>query len=81
MQWAAEAKPCCTEDRRTPRSSYRLLDRLDPVKRKARCNVAFCRRYEQSLANWEPANPGRFAFFVRKDIAAELRDERPTTVG
>jgi hypothetical protein len=30
-------------------------------------------RYSQSLADWEPSNPGRFAFYVRKDIAAQLR--------
>jgi uncharacterized protein (TIGR03663 family) len=54
--------------------NYFLLDMQDPEKRRAFWDVLFYRRYEQSLADWEPSNPGKFAFYVRKDVAAQVWD-------
>ncbi len=60
------------EDRRQPGRNYFLLDMLDEKKRRAFLNVVFYRKYEQSLADWEPSHP--FAFYVRKDVAAQMWD-------
>ena len=60
------------EEKREPGKNYFLLDMQDPEKRRAFWNVLFYRKYEQSLADWEPSHP--FAFYVRKDVAAQLWD-------
>jgi uncharacterized protein (TIGR03663 family) len=62
------------EEERSPSKNYFLLDMQDPQKRRAFLDVVFYRRYDQSLADWEPSNPGKFAFYVRKDVAAQLWD-------
>jgi predicted membrane-bound mannosyltransferase len=60
--------------KRDPAKNYFFLDMLDPEKRRAFLDVVIYRRYAQSLADWEPSNPGKFAFYVRKDIAAQMWD-------
>jgi uncharacterized protein (TIGR03663 family) len=60
------------EENRKFGKNYFLLDMQDPEKRRAFWNVLFYRKYEQSLADWEPSHP--FAFYIRKDIAARLWD-------
>jgi len=60
------------EENRKPGKNYFLLDMRDPEKRRAFWNVLFYRKYDQSLADWEPSHP--FALYVRKDIAAQLWD-------
>jgi len=60
------------EEQREPGKNYFLLDMQDPEKRRAFWNVLFYRKFDQSLADWEPSHP--FAFYVRKDIAAQLWD-------
>jgi hypothetical protein len=65
-----------SQENRRPDVNYFLLDMLDREKRHAFWDVLFYRRYEQSLADWEPSNPGKFAFYVRKDVAAQLWDLR-----
>jgi hypothetical protein len=62
------------EEKRLPNKNYFLLDMQDPQKRRAWLDVVLYRRYEQSLADWEPSSPGKFAFYVRKDVAAQLWD-------
>jgi len=59
---------------RQPGKNYFLLDMRDPQKRRAFLDVLLYREYEQSLADWEPSNPGKFAFYVRKDVAAQSWD-------
>ena len=59
--------------------SIEILNGLDPVKRRAFWDVLFYRKYAQSLADWEPSNPGKFAFYIRKDVFAELWDYRITS--
>jgi len=65
-----------SEENRRPEVNYFFLDMLDPQKRLAFWNVLFYRKYDQSLAEWEPSNPGKFALFVRKDVAAQVWDLR-----
>jgi DNA-binding beta-propeller fold protein YncE len=60
------------EEERLPGKNYLFLDLRDPDKRRQLWNVLFYREYDQSLADWEPSHP--FAFYVRKDIAAQLWD-------
>ena len=60
------------EDKRQAGKNYFFLDMLDEKKRRAFLNVVFYRKYEQSLADWEPSHP--FAFYVRKDVAAQMWD-------
>ena len=60
------------EEERQVGKNYFLLDMMDAEKRRAFWNVLFYRRYDQSLADWEPSHP--FAFYVRKDVAAQLWD-------
>ena len=31
-------------------------------------DILIYRRYRQSLADWEPSNPGKFALYLRKDL-------------
>jgi uncharacterized protein (TIGR03663 family) len=62
------------EEDRQPGVNYFLLDMLDPEKRRAFLDVVLYRRYQQSLADWEPANPGKFALYLRKDLAAQIWD-------
>jgi uncharacterized protein (TIGR03663 family) len=62
------------EEDRQPGVNYFWLDMQDPGKRRAFLDVVFYRRYAQSLADWEPANPGKFALYLRKDIAAQIWD-------
>jgi predicted membrane-bound mannosyltransferase len=62
------------EEDRDPTVNYFLLDMQDPVKRRAFLDVVFYRRYQQSLADWEPANPGKFALYVRKDVPMRIWD-------
>ena len=57
------------EEDRKPGVNYFWLDMQDPDKRRAFLDVVFYRRYQQSLADWEPANPGKFALYLRKDLA------------
>jgi uncharacterized protein (TIGR03663 family) len=63
-----------SEEKRQPGVNYFWLDMLDPEKRRAFLDVVFYRRYQQSLADWEPASPGKFALYVRKDVAAQIWD-------
>jgi uncharacterized protein (TIGR03663 family) len=60
------------EQDREPGKDYLLLDLQDPEKRRELWNVLFYRKYEQSLADWEPSHA--FSFCVRKDVAAQLWD-------
>lgn len=60
------------EEERQAGKNYFLLDMGDPEKRRAFFNVLFYRQYAQTLAEWEPAHP--FAFYVRKDVAAQMWD-------
>jgi uncharacterized protein (TIGR03663 family) len=62
------------EENRQPGVNYFWLDMLDPEKRRAFLDVVLYRRYQQSLADWEPANPGKFALYLRKDLAAQIWD-------
>jgi uncharacterized protein (TIGR03663 family) len=55
-----------------PGKHYFFLDMQDPQERQAFWNVLFYREFEQSLADWEPSHA--FAFYVRKDVAAQLWD-------
>jgi uncharacterized protein (TIGR03663 family) len=68
------------EENRQPGKNYFLLDMQDPEKRREFWNILFYRQYKQSLADWEPSHP--FAFYVRKDVAAQLWDYGvvPTTI-
>jgi hypothetical protein len=66
-----------SEENRQPGVNYFLLDMQDAEKRRAFWDVLFYRKYEQSLADWEPSNPGKFAFYVRKDIAARIWNLSP----
>jgi DNA-binding beta-propeller fold protein YncE len=52
--------------------NYFLKDMMDPEKRRAFWDILFYRKFDQSLADWEPSHP--FAFYVRKDVAAQLWD-------
>ncbi|MFL7809174.1 MAG: NHL repeat-containing protein, partial [Anaerolineae bacterium] len=61
-----------SEKDRQAGKNYFLLDMLDPQKRKSFWNVLFYRKYDQTLVDWEPSHP--FAFYVRKDIAAQIWD-------
>jgi uncharacterized protein (TIGR03663 family) len=61
-----------SEENRQPGKHYLLLDLQDPEFRKEFWDILFYRRYKQSLADWEPSHP--FAFYVRKDVAAQLWD-------
>ncbi|MBN1584642.1 MAG: TIGR03663 family protein [Anaerolineae bacterium] len=60
------------EENRQANKNYFFLDMQDPEKRRQFLDVLFYRKYEQSLADWEPSH--KFAFYVRKDIAAQLWD-------
>jgi hypothetical protein len=60
------------EEKREPGVNYFLLDMLDPDKRRAFLDIVFYRRYEQSLADWEPSNPGKFALYLRKDLVNQI---------
>jgi hypothetical protein len=62
------------EENRKSGVNYFLLDMLDPDKRRAFLDVVFYRKYQQSLADWEPSNPGKFALYLRKDLVAEIWD-------
>ena len=62
------------EEEREPGENYFLLDMLDPVKRRAFWRVLFYRQYDETDADWEPSSPGKFAFYLRKDIALQLWD-------
>jgi uncharacterized protein (TIGR03663 family) len=55
-----------------PSENYFFLDVQDPEERREFWNVLFYREFEQSLADWEPSHA--FAFYVRKDVAAQLWD-------
>ena len=61
-----------SEENRKVGKNYFLLDMQDPEKRRAFWDVLFYRKYDQSLADWEPSHP--FAFYVRKDVAAQIWD-------
>jgi hypothetical protein len=52
--------------------NYFFLDMLDPDKRLAFLEIVFYRRYAQSLADWEPSNPGKFALYLRKDLISQI---------
>ena len=69
------------EGKRLPGKNYLLLDLQDPEVRRQLWNILVYRKYDQSLADWEPSHP--FAFYVRKDIAAQLWDYgvAPTAIG
>jgi hypothetical protein len=60
------------EEEREPGVNYFFLDMLDPDKRRAFLDIVIYRRYEQSLADWEPSNPGKFALYLRKDLAGNI---------
>jgi DNA-binding beta-propeller fold protein YncE len=60
------------EDRRLPGKNYLFLDLKDPDIRRQLWNILVYRKYDQSLADWEPSHT--FALYVRKDIAAQLWD-------
>jgi uncharacterized protein (TIGR03663 family) len=60
------------QDKRLPGKNYLFVDLKDPEVRRQLWNVLVYRKYDQSLADWEPSHP--FAFYVRKDIAAQLWD-------
>jgi uncharacterized protein (TIGR03663 family) len=60
------------EGNRLPGKNYLWVDLQDPDVRRQLWNVLVYRKYDQSLADWEPSHP--FAFYVRKDIAAQLWD-------
>lgn len=62
------------EEKRDPSKNYFWLDMRDPEKRRAFLDVLLYRKYDQTLADWEPSYPGKFAFYVRKDIAAQMWD-------
>jgi len=61
-----------SEEKRSPGKNYFFLDMRDPETRREFWDVLFYRKYKQSLADWEPSHP--FAFYVRKDVAAQLWD-------
>ncbi|MFN2158299.1 MAG: flippase activity-associated protein Agl23 [Anaerolineae bacterium] len=63
---------CPSDKDRQAGKNYFLLDLLAPQKRKSFWNVLFYRKYDQTLVDWEPSHP--FAFYVRKDIAAQIWD-------
>jgi hypothetical protein len=65
-----------TEEQRQPGVNYLFLDLLDPAKRRAFLDVVLYRKYQQSLADWEPSNPGRFALYLRKDLANQIWDRQ-----
>ena len=69
------------EEDRQSGVNYFWLDMQDPEKRRAFLDVLFYRRYQQSLADWEPANPGKFALYLRKDIAAQILGSRGGACG
>ncbi|MBL7198523.1 MAG: TIGR03663 family protein [Anaerolineae bacterium] len=60
------------EENRELGKKYLLIDLRDPEKRRQLWNVLFYRKYDQSLADWQPSHS--FAFYVRKDVAAQLWD-------
>ena len=60
------------EEQREPGINYFFLDMQDPEKRRAFLDIVVYRRYEQSLADWEPSNPGKFALYLRKDLVNEI---------
>ena len=60
------------EEKRAPGVNYFFLDMLDPDKRRAFLDIVLYRRYEQSLADWEPSNPGKFALYLRKDLVNQI---------
>ncbi|MBN1639949.1 MAG: TIGR03663 family protein [Anaerolineae bacterium] len=61
-----------SEENRLANKNYFMIDMRDPEKRRAFWNVLFYRKYDQSLADWQPSHP--FAFYVRKDVAAQIWD-------
>jgi hypothetical protein len=60
------------EDKREPGVHYFFLDMMDADKRRAFWEIVIYRRYEQSLADWEPSNPGKFALYLRKDLVNQI---------
>ena len=60
------------EENRQPGKNYFFLDMQDPKMRADFIDVLWYRKYDQALAHWEPSHP--FAFYVRKDIAAQIWD-------
>lgn len=60
------------EEDRQAGKHYFFLDMQDPEKRAAFWDVLWYRKYDQTLADWQPSHP--FAFYVRKDIAAQIWD-------
>ncbi len=66
------------KDRKSGKN-YFFLDMRDAEKRREFWDVVFYRKYKQSLADWQPSHS--FAFYVRKDVAAQLWDYgvAPTT--
>jgi hypothetical protein len=61
-----------SEKEREPGVNYFFLDMLDREKRRAFLDVVLYRRYQQSLADWEPSNPGKFALYMRKDLVSQI---------
>jgi uncharacterized protein (TIGR03663 family) len=61
-----------SEENRQVGKHYFFLDMQDPEKRAGFWDVLWYRKYDQTLADWEPSHP--FAFYVRKDIAAQIWD-------
>jgi uncharacterized protein (TIGR03663 family) len=60
------------EDERQLGKNYFFLDMQDPETRAEFWDILFYRKYKQSLADWQPSHA--FAFYVRKDVAAQLWD-------
>jgi len=60
------------EEKREPGVNYFFLDMMDPDKRRAFWDILIYRRYQQSLADWEPSNPGKFALYLRKDLVGQI---------
>jgi len=59
-------------EEREPGVHYFFLDLLDRDKRRAFLDIVIYRRYAQSLADWEPSNPGKFALYLRKDLISQI---------